>query len=174
MQLEFDSQEEYLFSLWLESVSEYVERAVYHPEPYTLFDGMMGLQKHKYTADWLILWKENAVGVLYVDSREKVPRKRSQSAVVPFIGAASVVDIKGGFVGRNNSSGITFPLNQKWMMDKFGIYVNKTVISFDKKGLFYRTFVPENVKESSKYVRTGLTKFKYETRTFDEYLKLIK
>ncbi len=38
-----------------------------------------------------------------------------------------LIDIKGMFTGRRNSSNYTFPLNQKWVYDKYGIYINKIV-----------------------------------------------
>jgi len=55
-----------------------------------------------------------------------------------------LVDVKGGFSnGRSaNSSDITFPINQKWVYDKYGIFVNKAVIN-SKKGLFKEFWAPE-------------------------------
>jgi len=158
----------------LESVADYIDHAIYQPGSYILFAGDGVFREHVYTADWEILWRPSAEGVLYTTPGEKVAVKRRREVTVPFVANPSVIDVKGEFVGKNNSSGITFPVNQKWVMDKYGVYVHKVVISFAKKGLFYRTFVPESVKENSNYVRSGLTKFKYETRSFDEYLKLVK
>jgi hypothetical protein len=167
----YDSFEEYLFALWLQSASEFVYVAHYHPPSFELFKGKMGLRDHVYTADWRVLWKENARGLYFIREGDKVLKKRSHEATAPFIGNPTYIDIKGGFVGKNNSSGITFPLNQKWIMDKYGVLVNKTVISYDKKGLFFKTYVPDSVLEISNYVRTGLTKFKFQPRTFDEFKK---
>ena len=167
----YDSTEEYLFALWLQSASEFVYVAHYHPPSFELFKGKMGLRDHVYTADWRVLWRENARGLYFLLEEDKVPKKRSHESTVPFIGNPTYIDIKGGFVGKNNSSGITFPLNQKWIMDKYGVFVNKTVISYEKKGLFFKTYVPDSVLEISNYVRTGLTKFKYEPRTLYEFKK---
>ena len=52
------------------------------------------------------------------------------------------VDVKGSFFGgRNNNSSITFPISQKWVYDKYEIYINKVVP--DK--FFKKTFVPKSV-----------------------------
>ena len=52
------------------------------------------------------------------------------------------VDVKGVFSGgRNNNSSITFPISQKWVYDKYGVYVNKVV----PEKFFKKTFVPKSV-----------------------------
>ena len=163
-----------MFALWLQSASEFVYSAHYHPDPFKLFEAKDGLRDHVYTADWRVLWRESARGVYFIDEGQKVPKTRSGAPVVPFIGNPSYIDVKGGFIGKNNSSGITFPLNQKWIMDKFGVYVNKTVITYDKKGLFFKTYAPDTVRNVATYVRgenAGKTKFKFKPRTFDEFTK---
>jgi hypothetical protein len=167
----YDSTEEYLFALWLQSASEFVFDAKYHPSPFVLFEARDGLRDHVYTADWMVFWRQNAKGVYFIDEGEKVPKTRSGEPVVPFVGNPSYIDVKGGFLGKNNSSGITFPINQKWVLDKYGIFINKTVITYEKKGLFFKTYVPDSVLDVSNYVRTGLTKFKFQPRTFDEFTK---
>ena len=55
-----------------------------------------------------------------------------------------VVDVKGGFAGHQsrNSSDVTFANNQKWVYDKYKIYVNKVVIAA-KKGLFKNFWAPD-------------------------------
>ena len=52
------------------------------------------------------------------------------------------VDVKGVYAGgRHNNSSITFPISQKWVYAKFGIYINKVV----PEKFFRRTFVPREL-----------------------------
>lgn len=56
------------------------------------------------------------------------------------------VDVKGTYTkGFANSSAYTFPILQKWLYDKYNIFVNKIVVRDNntKKGFFSKTFVPE-------------------------------
>lgn len=55
-----------------------------------------------------------------------------------------IVDIKGGWANHRsrNSSDVTFPLNQKFVYDKYGVYVNKVVIS-PGKGFFKNFWAPD-------------------------------
>lgn len=90
------------------------------------------------------------------------------------------VDIKGEFAGKTNSTQYTFPLNQKWMYQQYGIYVQK-VKPFD---LFKQTFTPKKVIEEMVYKRDYYKKGKliakkgdnrlgYEPKTFEEWIKSI-
>ena len=52
------------------------------------------------------------------------------------------VDVKGAFFGgRNNNSSITFPISQKGVYSKYGVYVNKVI----PEKFFKKTFVPKSV-----------------------------
>ncbi len=51
----------------------------------------------------------------------------------------SIIDVKGIFNGRNNTSAITFPLNQKWVFQKTGDIVQKVI----PIKLFEDTFFPK-------------------------------
>ena len=48
------------------------------------------------------------------------------------------VDVKGSFAGGiKNTTSITFPINRKWVYEKYGIYINKVIPG----KLFKKTFV---------------------------------
>ncbi len=52
------------------------------------------------------------------------------------------VDVKGSFAGGfRNSSAITFPINRKWVYEKYGIFVNKVI----PEKLFKKTFIPRDL-----------------------------
>ena len=86
------------------------------------------------------------------------------------------VDVKGLFAGRTNSTQYTFPLKQKWMYQKYGIYTNKVV----PEKLFAKTFTPKKVIEEEVIKRDNIkkgikkrdSKLKFKVRTIEEYLKL--
>ena len=199
--MEVDSREEQLFLYYIEELKEhgYIAEAVYHPQSYELapetyvqaftatkkgngYKDIPLLKKHVYTADWSILWNPIAKGIFYWEKGGVYKEgffpysSRKHDNYIPFYGMKSVVDIKGGFVGRNNTSGITFPLNQKWVMRQYGDLVQKVVVSLDSKGLFYKTFTPRVVIENEVYQTNGKTwtkgesKLKYEPITLDEYI----
>ena len=48
------------------------------------------------------------------------------------------IDTKGGFSGPHNNSAITFPIKQKWLYQKTGIYVQKLI----PKTFFKKNWVP--------------------------------
>ena len=85
------------------------------------------------------------------------------------------VDVKGTFAGRTNSTQYTFPIKQKWMYQKYGIYTNK-IIPYK---LFEQTFTPKKVMEAEVYkrdipkrgIKMGDTKLKYELKTIEQWMK---
>jgi hypothetical protein len=81
------------------------------------------------------------------------------------------IDVKGEFT-RNFNSSITFPLNQKWMYQRYGIYVEKVI----PNSLFKKTFLPLEVKKNSYYKigsRKGKSKLDYKPKTLKMFLKEI-
>ena len=54
------------------------------------------------------------------------------------------VDVKGGFLGarHGSSSDVSFPINRKWVYQKYRCFINKAQIS-PKRGLFTQTWVPD-------------------------------
>lgn len=179
--MEYDSDEELYFSWWLDELKEtgYVHSYESQPESYVLtppvfyeYDKHLKtktnvvvkklLQEHIYTADAQIWWYEKARGLFFNIVADRVDLRK-----VPFIASnmhTSIVEIKAGFSKYN--MGRTFSLNQKWMMQTHGIYVNKIIIS-NKTGLFKDTFTP------ARYLLTDKTnkprKLYYTPRTLQEY-----
>ena len=123
------------------------------------------LNKHHYKPDWKIIWGKKAEGIFYwisggIYNQGVFPySKTRRDCFVPFKASIfegevfSYVDIKGETVGRNNSSGITFPLNAKWMLQQHDLFVQKIVVSLTEKGLFYRTFFPRRTVIEEVYKR---------------------
>jgi hypothetical protein len=167
----FKSDEELYFSWWLD---ELVEKGIIHKwhyefEPFVLSErvcknGKTLLQSHDYTPDFFILWTLKYIPAV----------KISISSGKDLF---SLVDVKGGY--SNNFNDMRFPLNQKWVMEKFGLYVNKIipVSGFRinskqekvlKKCLFSETFTPK------KYLLTPTGKARiihWKVRTVEQFLK---
>ena len=158
------SAEELHFSWWLDELGSagIISGYRYEPKTYELcekktfmkrvqmktkvkFVEKTILQSHTYTPDFTIFW--NTIKHNLLKSIAKV----------------STVDVKGGYSRNYNDT--AFPLNQKWMYDKFGIYVEKVVSGSStyknskkelviKKGLFAKTFTPK------RYLLTDVSKIR--------------
>jgi len=183
-----DSTEELWMSWWLDEVFEagYIASFQLHPEAYLLspafsykYDKPLKtrtkelesnlLSPHIYSPDFLVNWNKNARGIFWNSISDRVNLKN-----VPFVAQEtedgnnnyySIVEIKAGF--SKFHAGREFSLNQKWMMQRFGVYVNKTIIS-NKTGLFKDTFTP------GKYLLTDKSKqnrkLHFEPRTLEEFI----
>ena len=166
--IQLDSDEEYLFLCWYEEAEELglVSNLIRQPEyelsgrvsetrrfpskknPDRTVDRFL-LHPHSYKADFLfdVKVEDDGRGNM-IPSVSRVCDVRYQDGLIPYKGAddtyACVVDIKGGFANHRsrNSSDVTFPVNQKWVYDKYGILVNKVVIS-PRNGFFSRYWAPE-------------------------------
>ena len=160
----FDSQEEKWFSHWLsEALAEgMVDRYVYHPSEIVLSETKIQkvvseyytkVRKYKrtrttdrlilrectYTPDFIVFFTESFRDVypkLLIEFGEKdVPENVS-----------CYIDVKGTFAGRNNTSAVTFPIKQKWIYDKYEIFINKVV----PEKFFNKTWVPKYVRLTSR------------------------
>ena len=179
---EFDSNEEKYFSWYLD---ELTKRGIllkwgYHPKPFSLSDRTVRvynkilktktiikdsviLNKHEYQADFLLYWNPEWIDKFFMNLDEPVNHKDS-----PFIAQGglnfSVIDVKGTFAGPRNNSAITFPLNMKWVYQKYSIYVQKIIP--DK--LFAETFTP------ARYLFTDVSgkprKIKFRVRMLNKYI----
>lgn len=200
--IEYASKEEMWFASYVQELldKDYLLSATYQPSAFELSTdrcvtsrvikkntcnaiGVSLTKKHSYTPDWVLCWAEKANGVFFWTKGREYQngffpfRKTLANNFVPFYATEktniSVVDIKGGFVGRNNSSGVTFSLNQKWVLDKYDIFIQKVVVSLDQKGLFFRTFTPNRVVTDEVYKiksREGEPKLKYDPRTLEDFI----
>lgn len=142
------------------------------------------LNGHDYTADWYLSWEKSMDGKLFwlsggVYNKGFYPYSRiHHSDFIPFYARCkaglreSWIDVKGTVIGRNNTSAISFPLNQKWAYAN-GVFVQKIVVSLDEKGIFARTFTPARVVEEEVYkiaAKKGETKLKYKPVTLEQWL----
>ena len=205
---QYASTEEVMFSSY---VAELLERgwlvdAIYQPRPFLLAPDthvyarehtkkgtkeskVKLLNKHIFTADWELTWSEKADGVFTWNTQGTYKhgfypyRKGYADNFIPFyeVGGVSYIDVKGEVVGRNNSSAITFPLNQKWVMAS-GYYVQKVIVSLKDKSVFARTFTPRRVVVDEVYkkdykrngkilAREGDSKIKYEIVLIEHFEK---
>lgn len=211
---DYDSKEELMFSYYLDELVKIgmIDAIEYQPESFDLFSGhkaMVSQPKRKgfnqieielmkpklYTADWKITWNPRAKGVLIftdgdtVKGKPTVRTKTKPFDYIPFYhdDLVSYVDVKGGAgasFGGSNTSAVTFSTNQKWVYAKFGVYVAKTVITLDSKGLFAKTFTPRQVVIDEVYKkdtrdhkkggwkwREGDSKLRYQPILLEEYLR---
>lgn len=200
---EFASKEEKLFNYYVNEMIEhgYLKEAIYQPESFELAEDatVFAYEKKKnaneiiylklaraksYTADWRLIWTEKAEGIFcwHEAGIYKVGfypyRKARADNFIPFFarGGVSYVDVKGGFVGRSNTSGITFPVIQKWLLTK-DIFIQKVVASLDSKGIFQRTFTPRNIirderyKKDYKEFKAGDSKIKFIPTLIEHFVK---
>ena len=143
----FDSVEEEWFSVWLRIAKKrgMVDGIIYHPSSFELapkqtikeeiqlktkskiVDKFL-LHPHKYTPDF-VFYTTNSI-------------ERFEHGLIPTNENIVFVDVKGVYAGgRHNNSSITFPISQKWVYAKFGIYINKVV----PEKFFRKTFVPKEL-----------------------------
>jgi hypothetical protein len=198
---DFDSKEELYFYWWaLELIeAKLILNLQYHPKPFLLFDGLkilrheqlktkiknkekIILSNHEYQADFLIYWNKKGHRIFYADSITDSPGTNVIHKV-PFITnynitkniSFSVIDVKGTF--NQNDAYRRFSIDQKWIYQKFNIYVQKIIThpSISKLGkmtpadaLFYTTFLPKRFT----YTDTGMPgrKINYPFLTLNQYL----
>ena len=133
--IKFASEEEWAFWHWCKEAQQYgvIKRYYYQPKKFTLSHKvtrpvvkqlktkMKVVNQHllhpfTYTPDFLILWGENV----------KTPPKLYHGKAGRE--NAFYIDIKGAF-SRDHSTAQVFSITQKWMYERYGIYVNKVVPS---------------------------------------------
>lgn len=144
-----DSTEEKEFYMWCEEAVEHgvISGFIYQPPSFDLSAKKVYLggnskgksvnrellKKHIYTPDFIL------VGC------DTLPlKKKYQNSNTVYI------DVKGGF--QKHRGGQEFSVNQKWVYDKFTIYVHKVV----PEEFFKATWVPEEAKWTPK--RTKIQK----------------
>jgi len=184
----YDSPEELWMGWWLKEVQEagYIDSFQLHPESYLLapvfsynYDKHLKtktkmlesnlLSPHIYSPDFLVNWHKNARGIFWNSISDRVQLKS-----IPFVAQEipdgnndyySIIEIKAVF--SKFHAGREFSINAKWVMQKFGVYVNKVIIS-NKTGLFKDTFCP------GKYLLTDKAKknrtLHFEPRTLEEFI----
>lgn len=165
-EVEFKSNHEKYFSWWLDELMEVgiIDNYDYEPTSYELSDKVVyqvldnkGKQKNKtlleehcYTPDFIINWNNNKlnvankIGILYDNKCE------------------SVIEIKPPF-NMNNMTRL-FIINQKWVYEKYKIYVQKVVVD----DIFSKTFIPKRYLKTDK--SNKLRKINYKHMLIDKYI----
>ena len=203
---EFASEEEWMFSHYIEELHAHgwIKSYEYQPQSFELCprvhrhvfvkrpksvnpEYLIMVRPHVYTPDWRIIWSEDADGIFtWSPGKTYWPKFREHNEnrweeYLPFMceNLESFIDVKAPFLTRTKSSDITFPLNQKWVLDKHGKYVQKCVVSVRKEGIFHRTFSPEYLINNLVYRASGTnhvvgdSKLKNITvRTLEEFLNV--
>lgn len=187
MENKYKNNEELYFSYYLDELKEQglIESYEYEPESFLLSDEITFnytkttvlktktkvenktkalLHKHSYTPDFVIKPSSKGNGInIFGWNLEEFPLFITSGKVGEY--ARSYIDVKGAF-SKNLSTSVTFPLNQKWMYQKYGIYVQK-IKPFD---LFKQTFMPKLVIEEMKYKRDYIKKGKLLAKKGDSKL----
>ena len=208
----YDSNEELWLAYYLDELKEadFVAEWKSQPQEYVLSEPVVYtwlqklktkgklkpsalLQGHKYTPDFMVSWNSCARNIFFNTIDDGINLKN-----VPFFAHSgnniSIVDIKPAF-DMNNMTRL-FVINQKWMMDKYGIYVQKIIISKETRhgkpvknprrewpepkkkilythstwnGLFPKTFTPERYFLTDNSMKPR--KIRYNAIRLDEYLK---
>lgn len=198
--LGFDSGEEEYLAWYLVALYEagYIKSFIHHPESYVLsasqkytcFKTLHGkiskgtlsiLRPHSYTSDFYVEWNEKAEGIFFnslssqIDLRN-VPFIANEKNIVLGYGnrtsvpyTYSVIEVKPEFSQYNSQR--EFSINQKWMYQKYGIFVQKVIV-FDKNkisGLFPETFTPNKFLYTHK--RKQLKRLNYKPITIQTYVE---
>lgn len=110
-----------------------------------------------YTPDFKIVWNEKARGIFYFLKGDTIyDTPITKYLKTRFLGHkkngehVTIIEIKGTFAARHNSTNIKFPLLQKFMYHYHNIYVNKIMPLHKKKGLFAKTFTPKTYLTTDK------------------------
>lgn len=124
------------------------------------------LHSHIYTPDFDVLWTEKAIGVFISDKElDFVTRK------VPFYGhfvdsyLYSCLEVKPEWNTFNMTR--LFTLNQKWVYDKWGVFVQMV----QPVPLFKNTFTPERYLLTDK--ATKIRTLHHKARSLKEYVQTI-
>ena len=149
--LEVDSQEEQEFVRWL---NEAVRLGIvgdfeYQPPPIQLSPSVkyqdfktgktkVLFREHVYTADFILYVDPKISPNIVCELKKDDPIKKKGDL------EAFYIDIKGGFM--SNGSDRSFPMNQKWVYAKYGIYVHKLV----PKDFFLKFGIIEDFKYTAK------------------------
>ena len=145
--MSFDSVEEEWFSKWLGTAEKrgMVEGIIYHPSSVLLSPKQTILEEVKLntktkTVDKFLLHPHRYTPEFAFYITEFI--NKYNHGLIPYKERIVFVDVKGVFVGgRHNNSSITFPISQKWVYEKYGIYINKVV----PEKFFKNTFVPKEI-----------------------------
>lgn len=122
----FKSKDEELFDKWLSKCKKegIIKSYEYEPETFNLFESKNGIQSHVYTPDFKVEWNNEFP---YLFRKKWYVHKNN----------IIWIEVKPSF-DRHNMTRL-FKINQKWMIDKHGIYVmlltlkNLKTLSWEKR-----------------------------------------
>lgn len=143
------------------------------------------LPKNTYTPDFAIYWTKKAHGI-FIEEAGLFPVMDYETPFFTYGSAGtsnlleeiapidtfdiSVVDVKPAVANRfagNLSSIYTFPIEQKWVMDKYGVYVQKVIAEGKKTCLFAKTFTPRRYLQTDKTM--ARRNIHHDTPNIEEY-----
>ena len=177
---EFDSWDEYHFYLWILDAKELglILEAKFYPKAFHLSDEVQWtkevqlktkvrydkkklLGQHVYTADAVIKFS-----VLFSVLFPSYDLHRDTEELDNF---TAWFDVKPSVNPKylKFSSGKTFPLNQKWVYQRHGIFVNRVMM----KVLFHSTWCPHEVRDG---INVPVYKKWIGTNTKEDIAKIIK
>lgn len=135
------------------------------------------MRENTYQPDFVVLWEECSKNLFYLDREVPITCKVTD---IPFrlafhtnTNLTSFLESKPLFEGNLNSSK-EFTIIQKWLYQDQGIFVQK----IKPENLFKETFVPDKLivsnvyQKQSKFGTRGSSKYKFNVRTLEGYLKL--
>lgn len=176
--MEFDSKEELQFYYWLEEAlaNNLVKAFTYQPSEFYLSDKLTInrtveskkgkikekefslLQPHIYTADFKIIFTDTFLNQIKNTDAEKYFKYILTTNMDVFF------DIKGSF--NRNGGDRVFSVNQKWVYQKYNIFIYKIV----PEELFKITWCPEKCRLTDKK-KLVIEKFK-DLKNISEFLKI--
>ena len=183
-----DSDEETFFEWWMTDLIRFgvIESYEAQPDPFLLSSrktyvkvsprvrvpdvekDTILMHGHHYTCDYKIVWGKNSSFL-----HQGFPKKTYEKGLKQFISHknadgkyVSYVEVKPIWDMENMTR--LFRINQKWVYDKLGLYVNLVKIGDKANALFAKTFTP------SRYVFTNVKRQERKTKHFskvvEEYL----
>lgn len=186
--IQIDSDEEMLTLMWLEELGEkgFIEK-IERAESFELSDGLTNvyeetiqmktksktvekrktiLEAHIYTPEFVITWSPIAVVNLLYRHVNSIREKFTQLFMYnqTRVGPVSYIEVKPEW-DQNNMTRL-FKINQKWIWEKYGIFINLV----QPAQLCAKTFTPK------KWLTTATGKKRlihWETRSIDEWLNSI-
>ena len=128
--MEYKSNEEYYFSLWLDELKAngYIKRYEYEPEAIPLSSKLCRnigkkeqfvLHPHEYTYDFIIKWDKSAIWIFATVFESDV---KSTTPLYCDTNLTSVIEIKPEFDYKNMTREVM--INIKWVWEKYNIYIN--------------------------------------------------
>jgi len=167
--VEYDSKEEIYFSWYLDELftAGYIAEYDYQPPSFNLSESVKYswvkelktknksmettlLQPHDYTADFKIAWNTTADNIFF-----DLNKLKSGPFVVKY--GLSFIDVKPSFDKHNMTR--KFHIDQKWVYQRFGVYVQKVV----PQKLFKATFTPNRYLYTDKSAKLSSPIFRSAT-----------